>query len=105
MNIVHLQLRGYILFRYNRATLNLIRLVKMSTSLRYDRGTLVLEGFSELPGAINSFFHYDARVDAFRASAHYYPAVIGTLRKVLTSNNAPRYRRLKLEPALTLEPY
>src|SRR5688572_208113 len=77
----------------------------MGTSLRFDRGTLVLEGFSELPGSINSYFHYDARVDAYRASAHHYFDVITTLRKRLTSNNAPRYRRLKLEPALTLEPF
>jgi superfamily II DNA or RNA helicase len=73
--------------------------------LRFDRGTLVLEGFSSLPGGMESYFQYDARVDAYRSSSHHYPAIIARIRKILTANQAPRYRHIKLEPALSFEVY
>jgi superfamily II DNA or RNA helicase len=62
--------------------------------LSFDRGTLVLEG--RLPKGVNDYFTYDPRVDAYRASAHHYGEVIGSLRSALTRNQAPRYQRLDL---------
>jgi superfamily II DNA or RNA helicase len=73
--------------------------------LRFDRGTLVLEGFTTLPGGMESYFSYDARVDAYRASSHHYLEIITRIRKSLTANQAPRYRHIKLDPALSFEIY
>ncbi len=73
--------------------------------LRFDRGTLLLEGKAAFPPGINDYFHYDPRVDAYRAPAHYYAQVIGSLRGSLTRNQAPRYGRLELVSALPIEPY
>ena len=77
----------------------------MDTRLRFDRGTLILEGFLKLPDDIASFFHYDARIDAYRASSHRYFEIVSKLRGILTTNHAPRYDRIKLKPALTLDLY
>lgn len=74
----------------------------MSAVLRYDRGTLLLEGW---PGAAPAGFSYDPRVDAHRAPALLYPELIGSLRGRLRANQAPRYRKLNLEPRLALELY
>lgn len=73
--------------------------------LRFDRGTLLLEGGFELPTGVQDFFHYDPRVDAYRASAHHYGQLIGPLRGRLSRNQAPRYGRLELISALPVEPY
>jgi superfamily II DNA or RNA helicase len=77
----------------------------MNTLLRFDQGTLVLEGFPSLPSTLKTYFSYDARVDAYRASAHYYFEIIGKIKKLLKTNNAPKYRHLKLEPALAFNVY
>src|SRR5687767_4278348 len=77
----------------------------MDTSLRFDRGTLVLEGFSQLPEDIANYFRYDARIDAFRASSHRYTAILQHLRGILATNRAPRYDRLRLQPALSFDTY
>jgi superfamily II DNA or RNA helicase len=76
----------------------------MSTVLRFDRGTLLLEG-GEPPVALRGSFIHDPRVDAWRAPAMSYPDVIPTLRGRLGKNTAPRYRKLALEPRLTLDLY
>ena len=73
--------------------------------LRFDRGTLLLEGGPTLPTGVQDFFHYDPRVDAYRASAHHYGRLIGPLRGLLSRNQAPRYGRQNLVCALPLEPY
>jgi superfamily II DNA or RNA helicase len=76
----------------------------MSTVLRFDRGTLLLEG-GEPPIALRGSFVHDSRVDAWRAPAISYPKVIPFLRGMLGKNTAPRYRKLMLEPRLTLDLY
>jgi XPB helicase-like protein len=76
----------------------------MSTVLRFDRGTLLLEG-GEPPVALQRNFIHDPRVDAWRAPAMSYPEVIPFLRRMLGKNTAPRYRKLSLEPRLTLDLY
>jgi len=82
-----------------------IRLTTDECRLRFDRGTLLLEGKPELPTAVHDFFYYDPRVDAYRAPAHCYSQVISSLRGSLSRNQAPRYGRLDLVSALPLEPY
>lgn len=77
----------------------------MNTLLKFDQGTLVLEGFTSLPTTIETYFSYDARVDAYRASAHHYFDIMSRVKKLIKTNNAPRYRHLKLEPALSLSAY
>ncbi len=73
--------------------------------LRFDRGTLVLEGSPELPLGVADCFRYAPRVDAYRAPAHTYGRVIGPLRGCLAGNHAPRYGRLDLTLELGIEPY
>ncbi len=73
--------------------------------LRYDRGTLLLEGLAELPAALMHWFRFDPRVDAWRAPAHHYSDLIPSLRGSLAGNSAPRYRRRALELRLDLTPY
>lgn len=73
--------------------------------LRFDRGTLLLEGNPLLAPDIEEHFHYDPRVDAYRAPAHRYAQIIGLLKGSLASNQAPRYRRLNLVCALPFDPY
>ena len=73
--------------------------------LRFELGTLLLQGCSTLPPGMESFFVYDPRVDAYRAPAHYYSQLISVLKPALSRNTAPRYRRLNLNLALELEPY
>ena len=73
--------------------------------LRFDRGTLLLEGCSQLPAEMDDYFVYDPRIDVFRAPAHYYSRIIELLRPRLKTNRAPRYARLNHELALNLEPY
>lgn len=73
--------------------------------LRYDRGTLLLEGMASLPSGLSEYFRYDPRVDAYRAPAYCYPRVISQLRGSLIRNQAPRYQRFRLVPALPIEPY
>src|SRR5919197_185483 len=76
----------------------------MSAVLRFDRGTLLLEG-GEPPATLRGSFIHDPRVDAWRAPAMSYPAVIPTLRGRLGKNTAPRYRKLALKPRFTLNLY
>ena len=59
--------------------------------LRFDRGTLLLEGVAELPAGLDTWFCYDHRVDAYRAPANCYNDIIGPLKGELTRNKAPRY--------------
>ena len=73
--------------------------------LRFDRGTLVLEGVAELPAGLETWFCYDPRVDAYRAPAHRYSEVIGPLKGELARNKAPRYQRRELICALEMTPY
>ena len=73
--------------------------------LRFDRGTLVLEGCPELPSELKAWFRFDARIDAWRAPAHRYGELIGSLRGRLAGNRAPRYRGLELVAQLPVEPY
>ncbi len=73
--------------------------------LRFDRGTLLLEGSPLLPPGLEGTFAFDPRVDAYRAPAHRYAEVIALLRPWLDSNRAPRYQKLALELALSLTPY
>jgi superfamily II DNA or RNA helicase len=81
------------------------RLHGIEPRLRFDRGTLLLEGCTALPPACERFFHYDPRVDAYRAPAHCYARVIGSLKGRLSHNQAPFYRRLQLGAELPVEPY
>ena len=76
----------------------------MNVVLRFDRGTLLLEG-GEPPVALRGSFVHDPRVDAWRAPAMSYPDIIPTLRGRLGRNTAPRYHKLSLEPRLTLDLY
>jgi superfamily II DNA or RNA helicase len=62
--------------------------------LRFDRGTLLLEGFSGLPPPP---FEFDPRVEAYRAPAISYPGVIRALRGRIRENRAPAYGKLELE--------
>ncbi len=73
--------------------------------LRFDRGTLLLEGVAELPAGLENWFCYDPRVDAYRAPAHRYGELIGPLKGALASNRAPRYQRRELACALDMKPY
>lgn len=73
--------------------------------LRFDRGTLLLEGEPLFPPTIQDFFHYDARVDAYRAPAHYYSRIIGPLKTLLHRNQAPRYGRVELIAKLPMDPF
>ena len=81
------------------------RLVGTDTVLRFDRGTLLLEGVEAPPGAVADWFRFDPRVDAWRAPAYCYDRIIGVLRGGLASNRAPRYRRLDLTVELDLAPF
>ena len=73
--------------------------------LRFDRGTLLLEGVAELPAGLESSFQYDPRVEAYRAPAHRYSEIIGPLKGELARNKAPRYQRRELICALEMTPY
>lgn len=73
--------------------------------LRFDRGTLLLEGVAELPAGMDAWFQYDPRVDAYRAPAHHYSDIIGPLKGELARNRAPRYQRRELACALEMTPY
>lgn len=73
--------------------------------LRFDRGTLLLEGVAELPAGLESCFQYDPRVEAYRAPAHRYSEIIGPLKGELARNKAPRYQRRELICALEMTPY
>ena len=73
--------------------------------LRFDRGTLLLEGVAELPAGLESWFQYDPRVEAYRAPAHRYSEIIGPLKDELARNKAPRYQRRELLCALEMTPY
>ncbi|MBS1221134.1 MAG: yejH [Proteobacteria bacterium] len=73
--------------------------------LRFDRGTLLLEGIAELPAGLETWFCYDPRVDAYRAPAHRYGEIIGPLKGQLARNKAPRYQRRELACALEMTPY
>ena len=73
--------------------------------LRFDRGTLLLEGVAELPAGLETWFCYDPRVDAYRAPAHRYGEIIGPLKGELARNQAPRYQRRELVCALEMIPY
>ena len=68
--------------------------------LRFDRGTLLLEGVAELPAGLESSFQYDPRVEAYRAPAHRYSEIIGPLKGELARNKAPRYQRRELIPSI-----
>ena len=81
------------------------RLVGTETVLRFDRGTLLLEGVEAPPGAVADWFRFDPRVDAWRAPAYCYSRIIKRLRGSLAGNRAPRYRRLDLAVELDLEPF
>jgi len=73
--------------------------------LRFDRGTLLLEGMTELPAGLETWFCYDPRVDAYRAPANCYNDIIGPLKGELARNKAPRYQRRELVCALEMTPY
>ncbi len=73
--------------------------------LRFDRGTLLLEGVTKLPAALESWFCYDPRVAAYRAPAHCYGAIMGSLRSAVSRNKAPRYRRRDWHCSLEVTPY
>src|SRR6266850_1079600 len=74
--------------------------------LSFDLGTLVLhdppEGFR--PPAC---FHWDGRVDRWRAQAHHYRAILEQFKqaRVQCDNTAPAYRTLKLSSRLTQAPH
>lgn len=74
--------------------------------LAFDLGTLVLydppESFQ--PPA---WFHWDGRVDRWRAQAHSYRAVVEQFKQagVAYNNTAPAYRTLKLASRLTQAPH
>jgi superfamily II DNA or RNA helicase len=73
--------------------------------LRFDRGTLLLEGVAELPPGLEGSFQYDPRVEAYRAPAHRYSEIIGPLKGELARNKAPRYQRREMICALEMTPY
>lgn len=73
--------------------------------LRFDRGTLLLEGVAELPVGLESWFQYDPRVEAYRAPAYRYNEIIGPLKGELARNKAPRYQRREMICALEMMPY
>jgi superfamily II DNA or RNA helicase len=73
--------------------------------LRFDRGTLLFEGEPLFPEAIRDFFHYDSRVDAYRAPAYYYSRIIGPLKTLLQRNQAPRYGRVELTADIPMDPF
>jgi len=51
--------------------------------LRFDRGTLLLEGMNRLPPGLEEDFRHDPRVDAYRAPAYRYPRLIGKLLQAI----------------------
>ncbi|MBX7221112.1 MAG: DEAD/DEAH box helicase family protein [Blastocatellia bacterium] len=77
----------------------------MEKVLRFDRGTLVLEGFSDLPAGLDRFFEFDARVDAFRSSCEQYQEIVKRLKGKISRNQAPRYSRFSLNQALEFDLY
>jgi len=79
--------------------------VEVEARLRFDRGTLVLEGSPVLPAACEPFFHYDPRVDAYRAPAYCYARIISALKASLARNQAPRYQRHQFISDLPIKPY
>lgn len=72
--------------------------------LRYDRGTLVLEGDGP-PEAVRGEFVFDARVDVWRAPAYLYPRLIPHFRGHLEANHAPMYKKLELSWVPSHSPY
>jgi len=76
----------------------------MSGILRYDRGTLVLEGVSP-PERVAKEFAFDARVDVWRAPAYLYRQIVPHLRGCLAENNAPHYKKLDLTLIPSHTPY
>ncbi|MCB1713952.1 MAG: DEAD/DEAH box helicase family protein [Candidatus Competibacteraceae bacterium] len=73
--------------------------------LRFDKGTLLLEHCAQLPTALNAYFTFDPRVNAYRAPAHYYADLIKPLRPWLRRNRAPHYGKLLQTPALQVQLY
>lgn len=73
--------------------------------LRFDRGTLLLEGVNALPAELEEWFCYDPRVDAYRAPASCYSDIIMPLKGELSGNKAPRYQRRDWVCALKMLPY
>lgn len=72
--------------------------------LRYQAGTLLLEG--TLPAEpVQAQFRFDARVNLWRAPAFRYPEILVSLKEILESNHAPRYRKLALDYASAHAPY
>lgn len=74
--------------------------------LSFDLGTLVLH---DPPAGLQppACFHWDGRVDRWRAQAHHYRAIIEHFKQVGVSceNTAPAYRTLKLASLLTQTPH
>jgi superfamily II DNA or RNA helicase len=77
----------------------------LKPTLRFDRGTLLLEGLVSLPAELEAHFRYDARVDAWRASCEAYFEITPQLGKCNVTDAAPDYRSLALAPSLAVTPY
>ena len=73
--------------------------------LTFEEGTLVLRDYAD--EAVPTAFVWDARIDHFRAQAHFYRESREFLRAedIAYQNTAPRYRTLQLTLADTPEPH
>lgn len=73
--------------------------------LTFEEGTLVLRDYAD--EAVPTAFVWDARIDHFRAQAHFYRESREFLRAedIAYQNTAPRYRTLQLALADTPEPH
>ncbi|MER3483408.1 MAG: helicase [Meiothermus sp.] len=76
----------------------------MSGVLRYESGTLVLEGTSP-PKGLEAVFAFDARVNLWRAPAYRYPEIVPLLKNRIGANRASQYRVLALERSAAHAPY
>lgn len=76
------------------------------TTLRYDRGTLLLGG-APIGERWAHLTEWDERVARFRAPAHRYRDLVEALRKegALVNDEARRFEPLELRSARTLPPY
>lgn len=76
----------------------------MEAVLRYDRGTLVLEGMQP-KGELADYFQFDARTGVWRAEAWRYAQAVRLLRGGLGANRAVAYRRLELNFTPAFAPF
>ncbi|MEO0396540.1 MAG: hypothetical protein AAF243_11225, partial [Cyanobacteria bacterium P01_A01_bin.137] len=77
-----------------------------TSTLRFDRGTLILHPPPRGKGWIDHAI-WDDRIERFRIPAHCYRPLIEALRQdqIAINDQASDFKSLELSPQLTFEPY